>query len=159
MKSRDWKIISKATIHTRILETTALTFSTFFFFLSLLQPQTAACCLCRSVSCMGACRIPNEISAILQHDIMPSRHCHNTIAIVAISRRLIRGSSEIRLHVAWRFQAVTAEVRRLVFRLVFFFFHSRYFLYPLYWHVTYCFFYLSHFFSAVVSLCHRFPRV
>lgn len=70
---------------------------------------------------MAARRILNEISTILQHDIMPSAHCHNVIAIVAISRRPIRRGSEIRLHVARRFKAVTAEVRPVVFRFVLFF--------------------------------------
>lgn len=130
MKSQDWNVVEIATIHTRILcAQTVLTFSIVL----CLHSQTAARCLCRLVSCMAARRILNEISPILQHDIMPSTHCHNMIAIAAISRRLRRGSCEIRLHVARRFQAASAEVRPVVFS--FFccrFFHSRYFLYPLY---------------------------
>lgn len=96
------------------LHSTVLTSSTVL----CLHLHTAACCLCCLVPCMAARRILNEISPILQHDIMPSTHCHNMIAIVAISRRLGRGSSKTRLRVAPRFQAVAAEVLPVVFRFV-----------------------------------------
>lgn len=115
------------------------------------------------VSCAAARRILNEISPILQHDIMPSTHCHNMIALVAVvSRRLYKkSSSEIRQHVAGRSsQAVTAEVRPVVFPFGFvgflplsiFFIHSidMWLIASFIYHI---------FVSAVVSLCHRFPRL
>lgn len=103
--------------HQDCLDTTVLTFSTVL----CLHLQTAACCLCWLLSGMAARRILNEISPILQHDIMPSTHCHNMIAIVAISRRLRRGRSKTRLHVAPRFRAVAACCFFVLFCCLFFF--------------------------------------